>query len=92
MVQDEKESQKIFERNRVSRLEEGGGLEGFQTDVCLRGRVDGIYSTCDVRTFHATITLWYGESKQMCSRFRYHAHRQLHSICFACEADYKILF
>jgi hypothetical protein len=67
MVQGEKESQKIRERNRASRLEKGGGLEEFQTDVCLRGCVDGIHSAYDVRTFRATITLWYGESKPMCS-------------------------
>jgi hypothetical protein len=32
------------------------------------------------------------KSKQEDSRFNYHKHWRIHSICFACKADDKILF
>ena len=44
----QKKAKKICERNRASRLEGGGDLEGFQTFIHLRGSVGGIYSACDV--------------------------------------------
>jgi hypothetical protein len=80
---------KICERKRASRLKGRSGVEGFQTAVRLRGWVSGIYSIRDVQTFRAMITLQCGESEVVCSWFRHHAHRWLHSIHFACKADGK---
>ena len=75
-----------------SRLEGGGSLEGFHIVVCLGGRVGMIYSSHDVRSFHAMITLQCRKLKPVCSRFRYHVYRQLHFIRFVCKADNKIFF
>jgi hypothetical protein len=47
---------------------------------------------CDVRVFHSTVTIRYGQPELACSRFRYHAYRQLCSVSFACEADGRIFF
>jgi hypothetical protein len=44
-------------KKRASRLERGGGLEGFQTTVHFGGHVDRIYLAHDVQLFCATITL-----------------------------------
>jgi hypothetical protein len=48
-----KKKQKIHEKNRASKLEGGGDIEGFQTSVCLRGRVGEIYLARDVQSFYA---------------------------------------
>jgi len=48
LVRGAKESKTICERKRPSRLEKGGGLEGFHTYIHLRGRVGGIYLARDI--------------------------------------------
>lgn len=83
----QKKVKKICERNRTSKLEGRGILEGFQTSIHLEGCIGGIYSTSDVRAFGATVIIWYGELEPTYSRFHYHAHWQIHFVCFACEAD-----
>jgi hypothetical protein len=56
----------------------------------LEGCMDGIHSTRDVRALHATVIVRCGEPVSTCSRFRYHAHRRLCSVYFACKTDDKI--
>jgi hypothetical protein len=90
LVRDAKESQKIYERKRAFRLEKGGGLEGFQTSVHLRGQMGGMYSARDIRSFHSTITLQCREPKPACSQFRYHTQRRLHT--FVSHAKQMVRF
>jgi hypothetical protein len=75
----------MYGKKGTYKLEGGDGLEGFQTAVYLGCRVGRIYSACDARSFCVTITLRYKEPESVCSRFRYHAHQQLHSVHFTCE-------
>jgi len=84
--------QKNIRKERDFKLEGGGGLEGFQTVVCLRGHVGKIYSTRDIQTFHVTITLQCEEPEPTCLWFCYHAHQRVRSVCFTCKANDKIIF
>ena len=75
---------------RASSLEWRGDLEGFKTAIHLWGYMGALHSACDVCVFHSMVTFWYIEPTPACSPFHYHAHWQLCSVHFACEADDKI--
>ena len=79
----QKKAKKIYKRKRASRLEWHGILEGFQTDVRLKGYMGGIHSEHDVRMFHVIITVRCRKLELACSRFHNHAHRQLCFVNFA---------
>jgi len=87
-----KRKQKKYARERTSSLEWHGGLGGFQTAIYLEGYMDGIHSKNEVCMLHATITVRFRELALACSWLHYHAHKQLHSICFTWKANGKIFF
>jgi hypothetical protein len=87
-----KRKQKKYARERTSSLEWHGGLGGFQTAIYLEGYMDGIHSKNEVCMLHATITVRFRELALACSWLHYHAHQQLHSICFTWKANGKIFF
>jgi hypothetical protein len=49
----------------------------------------GIYSAHDIQAFRMTLVVRCGEPELTNSQLGYHAHQQLRSFCFACEADGK---
>jgi hypothetical protein len=79
-----------YERKRASSLEWHGDLKGFQTAIYLRGCI----KRTTFNTWRPLVSLNshspVRRTAPACSRFHYHTHQRLHSICFACKVDGKI--